>query len=48
MANPVPLDNRLQFCSRFDLQHRSFGELNVATEIVRIENALDIPLTNVR
>jgi len=32
----------LQFCSRFELEHRSFGELNVATEIVRVEDGLDV------
>jgi len=31
------LHHRLQFCSRLELRHRSFGKLNVATEIVRVE-----------
>jgi hypothetical protein len=30
------LHYRLQFCSRFELQHRRLGKLNVAAEIVRI------------
>jgi hypothetical protein len=32
----------LQLCSRFELQHRCFSELNVAAKVVRIENGLDI------
>ena len=32
----------LQFCSRFELEHRSFRKLNVATKIVCIENGLDV------
>ncbi len=32
----------LQFCSRFELQHRSFGELNIATQVMRVENGLDV------
>ena len=32
----------LQFCSRFELEHRSFGELNITPKIMRIENGLDV------
>ena len=32
----------LQFCSRFELQHRSFGELNIATQVMRVENGFDV------
>jgi hypothetical protein len=40
------LQHRLQFCSRFELQHRSFGELNVPAKIVRVENGLEAPSAN--
>jgi hypothetical protein len=33
----------LQFCSLFELEYRSFGQLNVAAEMVRVENGLDVP-----
>ena len=36
------LHHRLQFCSRFELQHRRFSKLNVATKVVRVENGLDV------
>ncbi len=32
----------LQFFSRFELQHRRFGELNIAAEIVRVQNGFDV------
>jgi hypothetical protein len=40
--NERRLHHRLQFCSRFELQSRGFCELNVSTEIVCIENSLDV------
>jgi len=32
----------LQFCSLFELQHRGFSKPNVAAEIGRIENGLNV------
>jgi hypothetical protein len=36
------LHHGLQFCSRFELQHRSLCQLNIAAEIMAVENALDV------
>lgn len=32
----------LQFCSRFELQHRSFGELNITAQVMRVANGVDV------
>ena len=34
--------HRLQFCSRFELQHGSLSKLNIATDIMRVQNCLNI------
>ena len=36
------LYHRLQFCSRFELQHGRLGELDVAAEMMRVENGFDV------
>ena len=37
------LQGILQFCSRFELHHRNFGELDVTAKVVGIKDCLDIP-----
>ena len=35
----------LQFCSRFELHHRDLGQLNIAAEVVGVEDRFDVAQT---